>query len=165
MRKTKHSKALLLAGVLMVSMCLPAFAASYHTGIEEAEFGAGSVYVDAYVYYSSNTSSSISITSVVEYISHSIPLLEIDEAIAYIYGAQSASPDMHNEMNLGIGPNVNTRVEVGVYDTFSKSGGYVMCQARAILGSADVDGLEIPGYGVGWDIFFEPNSTWATFHS
>lgn len=173
MRKTRRFKALLLTGVLMAAMCLPTFAAFYHTGEGTATTFLGNVYIDNYIYYSSNTSTELKLVSVVYMIEHEIDPPTSDYSINDIATLVTESPSMAQtefyDYNLDIQANTLTRIEIPTGGTFTKGSGsastsYVLVRPRVALAAFEWQDLEIPTQYVGYDVFFWRDSITKSFH-
>lgn len=171
-KKSQKLRTFFLLSVLTAVMCAQAFAASYHTGTGTATTLLGDAHVDSYIYYSSNTTTQLSLTSVTYYISHDITLpatYRINDISTFVTASPSMTEREFFLHDLNIGPNYNTRVELKTPGTFTKGSGsadtsYVLVRPRVALASATYNGITIPTKYVGYDVFFWRDSITKSFH-
>lgn len=161
--------------VFALLLAVPSFAAHHYTGNQYAVYGSGKIGVEAYIYYNSNTSSSINVTSSVMFIRNYTANV-LDHLL--FRAIEMPSNDTYNysvwEENIGNGDL--KRVELPVNETFSKttgSNGYVFFQSKVAIGEVSVTSdwyygdvsVTVPGVYIGWDTFCYPNSFSSSFHS
>lgn len=142
--------------VFALLLAVPSFAASHYTGNQYASYGSGRVGVEAYIYYSTNTSSSIYITSSVIFVRNEVPFTA--GPVNFSVSEQPASTSYSYNSYVSIPSGDLQRVEKAVNRSFSKTtgtNGYVFCQSY----------VQIDSVPCGWDTFCYPNSFSSSFHS
>ncbi len=153
--------------VFALLLAVPSFAAHHYTGNQYAVYGSARVGVEAYIYYSTNTSSNIYVTSSAMYV-RNYTIETIDNAFFKATEIPSYNEREYPFDTFAIAPNGLQRIERSVNASFSKSpssNGYVLFQSKVAVGSTDASGIPSAGVVVGWDTFCYPNSFSSSFHS
>lgn len=154
MRKNRKLTSFVLVMILAVALAATAMAAHHYMGNQYATYGAGRIGLESYIYYGTNTTSNINITSAVSFVRN-----ECGSTAGPVTFSASVQPSGSNSFSKSDYVSVPTggsivRSEIAVNRTFAKSN-YVFCQNL----------VQIHDVAVGWDTFIYPSSFSSSFHS
>lgn len=155
MRKNRKLTSFVLVMILTVALAVTAMAASHYTGNQYATYSTGRIGVESYIYYGSNTTTNINITSSVVFVRNEVGVYAgpVNVRITEEPSGSNLFEDTDFVLIENGGPIVRSEIAVG--ETFEKDD-YVFFKAFVNI---------FDHVSVGWDTFIYPSSFSSSFHS